>query len=391
MKKKNNLAVLISCCLVIASSVGILVNAAGVFFTPVSEELGVGKGAISLTLTISNIAFAIGGMFTVKCIHERNFKKMLLLLAVVYSVSTLLLSVCNSVYLMYVLSVFRGFTAGMSGIVLVTILVNNHYESNTGLMTSIALGCSGLAGALLSPIFTMLIESVGWRMTYVISSVLTFVCYLPAILLPFGMNNKIKEVSHDNNEVVKEVVSEKKDYKKELILVSLFAFFIISVTALSQHFPSMAINANTGALMVSVCMVCNTSSKVIMGALSDKFGVEKPTIAFGVCTLIGLVLLATVNNELTQLLAAGLIGMVYSLGAVSAVLLSRKVFGDAYNKYYPTVSLIGTISGAIFASIVGFMYDIFSSYTQAIWMMFILAIIALCCVYLLSKTNKSMR
>lgn len=389
MKKNSSLMVLVSCCLIIASSVGILINAAGVFFTPVAEELGVGKGAISLTLTISNIAYAIGGMFTVRVIHERNFKKMLTLLAIVYSVSTFLMSFSTSVFFMYLLCVFRGFCAGMAGIVLVTILVNNHCVKNNGLMTSIALGCSGLAGALLSPIYTLLIESVGWRMTYMMSGVLTLLCYVPSIILPFGMNNQIKEETSNSNEDVKqEVVVEKKDYTKQLILVSLFAFFIISVTALSQHFPSMSINASTGALMVSVCMVCNTGSKVVMGALSDKFGVEKPTIVFGVCTLIGLALLVTMNNSFAQLLASGLIGMVYSLGAVSAVLLSRKVFGNAYNQYYPTVSLVGTLSGAIFSSVVGFMYDYFGSYTQAIWMVFVFALLALGCVYLISNQKK---
>lgn len=125
-----------------------------------------------------------------------------------------------------------------------------------------------------------------------------------------------------------------------------------------------------------------------MGALADRFGVEKPTYVFGLCTLIGLVMLVTIDNSLAQLLSAGLIGMVYAIGAVSVVLLSRKVFGDAYNTYYPKVSLVGTVSSAIFSTVVGYIYDIFNSYTPAVWMVFVFAIIALGCVFKVSKTSK---
>lgn len=385
--KKSNLMVLIVCCLIVASSVGILVNVAGVFFTPVAEELGVGKGSVSMTLTVSNLAFAVGGLFTVRFIHERNFKKMILLLSMIYGVSTFAMGLCSSIYLMYVLSLLRGFTAGMASFVLVTILINNHFEKNNGLATSIALGCSGLAAALLSPIFTALIENIGWRNTYYIAGILAFVLYLPCLLLPIKMNNKIKENTVVNEEVKKEEVSHTTN-NSAFIVMSVFAFMIVSVTALSQHFPSMAIDAETGALMVSVCMICNTGSKIVMGALADRFGVEKPTYVFGLCTLIGLVMLVTIDNSLAQLLSAGLIGMVYAIGAVSVVLLSRKVFGDAYNTYYPKVSLVGTVSSAIFSTVVGYIYDIFNSYTPAVWMVFVFAIIALGCVFKVSKTSK---
>lgn len=387
MKKNKNLMVLIACCLVIASSVGILINAAGVFFTPISEELGIGKGSVSMTLTVSNLAYAVGGLFTVRFIHERNFKKMMVLLASVYGASTVIMGFCSNVYLMYVLSLLRGFSAGMAGIVLVTILVNNHFEKNNGLATSIALGCSGIAGALLSPVYTSMIESIGWRMTYIISGVLTFALYLPCILLPIKMNNKVKEVSEEVVVEKKEVKTTKPSYQQQFILICVFAFTIVSVTALSQHFPSMSINAETGALMVSVCMICNTGSKILMGGLADRFGVEKPTYVFGICTLIGLAMLATIDNSLAQLLSAGLIGMVYAIGAVSVVLLSRKVFGDEYNSYYPKISLVGTVSGAIFSSVVGYIYDIFHSYTPAVWMVFIFALIALGCLLKVSKSK----
>ena len=51
MFTKKQILVLVVCCLMIASSVGLLTNTSGIFFTPIASELGVGKGAVSMTIT----------------------------------------------------------------------------------------------------------------------------------------------------------------------------------------------------------------------------------------------------------------------------------------------------------------------------------------------------
>lgn len=182
MKNKKQLFVLVVCCCIVAASIGMLTNSAGVFFTPIAEDLGVGKGAVSMSLTLANIAYAFGGLMTVKVIHENNFKTMVFLFGTMYAVSTAVLSIVQSVFLLYVFSIIRGASAGIAGIVLVTILINNHYKEGVGFATSIALGFSGIAGALLSLVFTWLIGIAGWRLTYVVEGILAFLLYLPCMM-----------------------------------------------------------------------------------------------------------------------------------------------------------------------------------------------------------------
>ena len=54
MNNKNrsikHLIVLIVCCGLAASSIGVCVNSAGVFYTPVSESLGIMRGTFSMQL-----------------------------------------------------------------------------------------------------------------------------------------------------------------------------------------------------------------------------------------------------------------------------------------------------------------------------------------------------
>ena len=376
MKNKSQFSVLVVCCCIVAASIGMLTNSAGVFFTPIAEDLGVGKGAVSMSLTLANIAYAFGGLMTVKVIHENNFKKMVFLFGTVYAISTALLSIAQSVFLLYVFSLIRGASTGIAGMVLVTILINNHYKEGVGFATSIALGFSGIAGALLSLVFSWMIGIAGWRLTYVVEGILAFLLYLPCIVGPVSLNNRIKEDAVESKDTTTSTTGVVP--LPIFILVCAYTFLIASVTALPQHFPSLASTAAVGSLMVSVTMVMNTAGKIILGAISDKIGAEKALEGYGVLVVIGLLVLVSFKSHpIFSIVGAVLVGLVYAMAAVGPVLLSQNLFRESYNAYYPKVSLVGTISNALFTTAVGFVYDIANSYDPALWLVALFAIIAI--------------
>lgn len=376
MKNKSQLSVLVVCCCIVAASIGMLTNSAGVFFTPIAEDLGVGKGAVSMSLTLANIAYAFGGLMTVKVIHENNFKKMVFLFGTVYAISTALLSIAQSVFLLYVFSLIRGASTGIAGMVLVTILINNHYKEGVGFATSIALGFSGIAGALLSLVFSWMIGIAGWRLTYVVEGILAFFLYLPCIVGPVSLNNRIKEDAVESKDTTTSTTGVVP--LPIFVLVCAYTFLIASVTALPQHFPSLASTAAVGSLMVSVTMVMNTAGKIILGAISDKIGAEKDLEGYGVLVVIGLLVLVSFKSHpIFSIVGAVLVGLVYAMAAVGPVLLSQNLFRESYNAYYPKVSLVGTISNALFTTAVGFVYDIANSYDPAVWLVVLFAIIAI--------------
>lgn len=376
MKNKSHLFVLVVCCCIVAASIGMLTNSAGVFFTPIAENLGVGKGAVSMSLTLANIAYAFGGLMTVKVIHENNFKKMVFLFGTVYAISTALLSIAQSVFLLYVFSLIRGASTGIAGMVLVTILINNHYKEGVGFATSIALGFSGIAGALLSLVFSWMIGIAGWRLTYVVEGILAFFLYLPCIVGPVSLNNRIKEDAVESKDTTTSTTGVVP--LPIFVLVCAYTFLIASVTALPQHFPSLASTAAVGSLMVSVTMVMNTAGKIILGAISDKIGAEKALEGYGVLVVSGLLVLVSFKSHpIFSIVGAILVGLVYAMAAVGPVLLSQNLFRESYNAYYPKVSLVGTISNALFTTAVGFVYDIANSYDPALWLVALFAIIAI--------------
>lgn len=72
--KKMYVMVVVALCGMLASSVGVGMNTAGLFFTPVSIDLGISRGSISFTSTIVSIMSALVAMVLPKILNVKSFK-----------------------------------------------------------------------------------------------------------------------------------------------------------------------------------------------------------------------------------------------------------------------------------------------------------------------------
>ena len=371
---------LIACCGIAAAVLGIMVNIAGLFFTPIAEEMNVGRGSVSLTLTISNLALALGGVFSPKVVTSQNFKKILLGAVAVFGLSTALLSCFSSLWPLYILSAVRGFAGGVAGTVLVTILLNHWFYEQTSLMISIAMAFAGIAGAVFSPVMSRVIEQFGWRTGYLVTAGIIVVLYLPVLLFPIGYfpedagtipYGKLKKTEEPSRE------DTSKFPLPWLVLITCFSVLASFISGYPQHFPGIAESqgaaASQGALMLSIAMIANFTGKIIFGYLADRFGGKKTILLFELLVGGGS-LLMLLYRPFAMFAAAGLIGMCYGVSNIGTVKIVRDMAGlHRYNEVYPLVGMIATIAAAASSSLVGFMYDASGSYTGALILAALLA------------------
>ncbi len=381
----RHLVVLVAMCGLIASGIGLVTNVSGLFFTPICEEFGILKGQASLMLTICNVALALGGMLVPRLVTDKTLKPVLVGATAALAASTAALSVCNSIMPMYVLCVLRGLSAGLVTFVFVTTVLNKWFVSGIGLATSIAMGCSGIAGAAFSPIVNGIIASMGWRTGFVILGVLTVILHLPAIFLLPALDPTtvgLKALGADEAPAAStkaDAVAEAAAPINMMVFGAVigFALFGSAVTALPQHFPGLAesygLDAAIGASMLSVCMIANTAGKIALGALIDRIGTKISVLLYAALVAAGLALLIVTRSSQLLIVGAVLTGMCYALGTVAISMLTRDAFGLAnYGKTYPTMSLSGNIANAAFSSIIGFMYDFSGSYFLPLAMLLVM-------------------
>ena len=140
--KRGNLPyllILICCCLMAASAVGVYTNSVGVFYTKVSADLGVGRGAFALHATLC--ALTAGFLCPLAARIMRRYPMRLLILAgsVLAGGATVLMSLTSNIYVFYLLGIIRGVGMTTFSLMPVTTLVNNWFKEKHGLAVGIAL------------------------------------------------------------------------------------------------------------------------------------------------------------------------------------------------------------------------------------------------------------
>ena len=379
--KGIHLTTLLAMCCLVASTVGILINTGGLFFSPIAAELGKKTAAVNLTLTISNIMFAVAGIVSARIINGKNFKLMLILCTAVYTASTAGLALCHALWSLYVLSAVRGFFGGMIGNVLATTVLGYWFQTDTGLISSLALGCSGIIGALLNPVLEAIMKVSNWRTAYLAAAAAVLLLNLPAILFPVTFQPadagtlplKAEERQNAGN-TGKQLRTGDSHSIAVFVLAGLLCSLGAFISATPQLFKSLAVSRSlegTGVLMMTVVLITNTGGKFLFGAMTDRLGVKLSVLIYGAVIAAGLMLLYRSDAAAAMLISAGLIGLCYSLPTVGAVMICRELFSpERYTKVYPKIALFATVCNALGYSLLGAIYDRANSYDPALLLVF---------------------
>ena len=404
MKKNSSKPwyVLIVCCGLAASSIGISINSSGVFYTSVSQSLGIMRGTFAMHMTIFSFVTAIASLIVPRLMNKFHYKLILGVSVLIAVISTAMMSYSKSIYMFYFLGAIRGFSTGLFSIVPLTIIVNGWFKKHHGLATSIVFGFSGLAGAICSPVLAKCIDLFGWNIGYIIKAGIILVLCLPAIIYPFEVSAKDEgalPLGYGKNEDINKETYENRDFNFVTIIFICFCIFALintAITGITQHLPgfveSIGYSTTLGAMLLSAGMVGNVISKLIIGVMSDKIGPVKASIIMIVVNALGIILLIISPSSIILLIGAFLFGSIYSVGAVGLPLLTKQFFGiDNYSKVFPIISFGSNLGAAFALSLVGYIYDFTNSYNVAFILGIGINILCLILMFIIVKRNETVK
>ncbi len=385
LMKSRHIMVLIAMCGLAAASIGVTVNTAGVFYAPIAEDLGIGRGSVALAITILSIIASLIGMVVPKIIKENNLKILIIAACVMMVGGTLGYTICNAIWQIYAFSVIRGIGTGIISFVTITMILNYWFLAKHGLITSLAMAFSGVPGVILSPVFSKVIANSGWRQGFVMVAIATLVCILPSILFPISIRPETSGIKPYGYEEFMKAKDEGQVLQltgtravfnfanPKFILAVIVTIASSVVSAVPQHFPGYATSigfaAEVGALMLSVSMAFNIISKLATGVMTDRFGAYKTVMIMAAVNITAIVLLLFFRQAWALYAGAGMFATTFAVGAVGIAMIAGYLFGmDYYPTVYPILSFVGGASNAAAATLVGTLYDATGTYTVNFWL-----------------------
>lgn len=359
------------------AAIGISINCAGIFFAAVSADLGVGRGDMSMTVTLTNVVTGLmGPLVASKLLGKVPVKLLTGVCAAVTALCFAGMSLANHIAVFYVLSVLMGIAITGYSNVSITYIIGNWFQEKNGLAMGITMSCSGLGGAIFNPVLSAAIEHLGWRAAYLAAAGFVLVLTLPGILfivrtrpedkglLPYGASESVSAVDE------KKAEKSKIAFGSAAFLVTVaFSVLVYAISGFNAHVSgfatSIGLSASVGALMVSASMIGNVLFKLLIGVLSDAFGAPKACGVMMILNIIGMTIFSflPVGGTVVPMVSAFLYGGIYAVSAVGIPLVVRYVYGPRrHSVAYSYISLFACISSSCTMAGFGYSYDLFGTY-----------------------------
>jgi predicted MFS family arabinose efflux permease len=258
-----------------------------VFFAALLESVPWSRASTAFAYSLYVLLYGVSGPIVGRLCTTLGPQKVLLSGAVLIAVGGVLLSRVQEVWQFCVLYGALGVTAGMTGVVPVTVLISRWFVDQRGLALGIAY--SGTTGALaLSPLAQSLVAAIGWRRAYfligMIAGALLFLVVLATVRDAPPREDHETTNSRDPHSPTPQA-SDPSRIKRAfrtpsfwLLAGSGFLFFSV-LTAVFSHVIPLAsdrgVAKGVAALSLGLMIGIGTIGKVGAGYLADHYDAGK--------------------------------------------------------------------------------------------------------------------
>lgn len=395
---KKHWLVLTAIMLMCGSSIGLIVNSNGVFYTPMATDLGILRGTVSLHGTFVSMATAFASLTVSSVVDRFGWKKTLFFGVFCGFLGTFLMAFAKNILLIYVFGIIRGVGSAFYSMVPMTMIVNKWFQEKKGLAVGLAAGTSGVIGALAAPVLASLIESNDWRYAFIIMSIFVVILALPILLIPYTYEPRdegllpygFKKPEKSSKPLRQPSLENNRSTKIVFAALMLIGFLNTTTVFTSQHFPgygeSVGLSPETASFMLSAAMIGNLSGKFAFGALSELIGTVKTSLGMFVISIISTLMLIFLIHPVTLIIGSLLFGFLFSIGGVALPLLSTEFFDPVTGvKVYARVNFIASMGAAISVTLVGFIYDFTGSFIPAFIMGLVFNVINIIAILVAQK------
>lgn len=358
---------------------------ANIYQSSVTEALNISNAQFSISNTlILGVSVFFGSW--ISGLLAKNFKKVFMIASLIYGLSYIAFGLVNNAWLFYLLSFIVGFGFLSTSTMAMSILISNWFVEKRGLALSIALSGVGIGGIIWSPVVTSLINSIGWRgsyMTYgaIMLAITLLVGHFIFVEKPedmglqaLGAQDRNQANGATNTQNYRVPFTLKESFTKPFFIFLLIGAVFVGLSnngGLGQFPPFMQEfhGASKGALIISIYSAVGIIGKLLLGSISDKFGVVVSTIWTSVLLVLAYFLAATTTSYGFAILLAILFGLGNSIGTVLPPLIVSAIYpAKSYAQVYGLVNQF-LFLGMMFGSLIAASIAEASSYSAA-WYVF---------------------
>ena len=333
---------------IMATCYTIFVNCMSLFQPLIVSDLGITLAQYNISNAISTVVSVIGSL-VIGHVADKVSGRILGSLTVIATSAVLVgMSFVGELWQVYVLFAVSGCFAVASTRLLISLVTANWFTAKRGLAISIALSGSGFGGAILSPIVSSLIVSVGWRSAFLVLAAICIVAALPITAYSFRTKPSeigLKPLGENPGDPSVSTAGDKDEHTAPEVSVGWSrikkspAFWLLVVAFLFMG--------------------------LVNGAIYDRFGLRFGNVLGSVACIVACVALCFPTTDLGPIVAAVSFGIGTCMGTITPTIAASKQLGMAdLGKVTGTITSLEMVGGTVGAIVSGVLFDATGSFAS---------------------------
>jgi len=393
--------------------IGVSAYATSIFFQAMFSELGWSRGDLALSMSVGAVLAAIIGPFVGAFVDKNGASRIMAVSAFATGSCLILLGYVHYLWQAFIIfSLLSVFRAGFVSIPVMA-MVSNWFSEKKGIAMGIMTAGQGMGGFVLSPLTIYCISRLGWRISWGIMGLLTWVVMIPAVLIvvkqrPESMgllaDGKAPESENIPPTVKDNKVTPSKSAEGTLsTLLKMPAFWFIALlhflylfghASVFQHgfalFTDKGIPAVTAGTMIGILGLFSLSGKVVLGYLSDRISVRYVMMIALSLAAVSVVPLFCGELAWEAWLFITFWGF-WECGVIAlqpvlvATMFDRAIIG----KMLGIFSIFSVLSQLMGPPFMGYIHDITGNYNLALFTFIVFYIISLVLVFFTRSTRRA--
>ncbi|MBN1569347.1 MAG: MFS transporter [Acidobacteria bacterium] len=377
------------------------------FFLPFwVKEFGWSRGLASGAQTVSIILSGIAAPMVAIFIMKQGTKRAIVIGNILSVAGLLMLAFQKHIWELYLgVGVFLGLGVSIGGMLAMMTVINNWFVMKRPLALSISMASMGFSGVIVQPSMMALIDSVGWRSTYLI---LAAVAFLFCVVVPgLFLINKPEDlgqvpdgpVSEKSGGMEPEALPHKNVYKTPVeftarealrtralwLLVAYGALQFFVMQGLFSHqiafLFDLGISSKKAGFIGGIFGAAMGVSQLGIGFLGLRFKMHSLAVGSMVLGLIGFSILLFADSMTLILAYAVIYGISQGIGSIAMGNLFPDYFGRTeFPKIMGYTMPFNTFISSMGAPITGYIRDVSGSYIPAFKILLVLLAVSFFCI-----------
>ncbi|MEM7002794.1 MAG: MFS transporter [Pseudomonadota bacterium] len=389
----------------------------GVFVRDQIAEFDASRTEISLVFTTVSIVSACFAPFLGYLLDRFPIRYVMASGAVLVSCGFVFLSQVSSLWqFAAVAGVFMGFGLASIGTTSNTKLMVNWFDRRRGFALGVAIMGYSVAGAVMAPIALWMLDTLGWRTSYLVFAGVVFGAVLPAIVFlvkqgpsAVGLGMDGDEPTHAPPEVSASTpnTSRREAFVQQLQVYLgfvrsvpfwgvVFTFGLLAGTFggfnvhMFLYYTELGIEPYQATYIIAFASVVAIASKPLFGVLIDYVNPRLATMVSCLCCLAAMLCYLSFTTFWPLLLASMFFGLGFGgMVPVRAAIISRLFGTEQYARAFGSLRLCMFPLTVSWMPLIGYIYDTNGTYLPAFQLFAVLFTLAAAVAYFLIPTRFS--